>query len=94
MNSESDDSIPEVELIQNINFGMVKEEVIAQGGGEGPADVSTLAVSLFFYWAFWGSSPFNAHLLSSMRCRSSLKSSIGQYSFLASVLPFKLIPGN
>lgn len=49
MNSETDDSIPEVDLISNINFGQVKEEVIAQGGGEGPADVSTLAVSQYFF---------------------------------------------
>lgn len=48
MNSESDESIPEVELLQNINFGQVKEDVIAQGGGEAPADVSNLAVSRFF----------------------------------------------
>lgn len=48
MNTETDDSLPEVDLIPNINFGLVKEEVIAQGGGEGPADVSTLAVSQIY----------------------------------------------
>lgn len=44
-NTETDDSLPEVDLISNINFGLVKEEVIAQAGGNGTADVSSLAVS-------------------------------------------------